>query len=36
MKVKKTMTPNVEYIAPTTTLEEAAHKMWDMDCGFFQ
>lgn len=34
MKVKDVMCKQVEYIVPTTTLEEAAKKMEALDCGF--
>lgn len=34
MNIKDVMTRNVEYIPSDTTLEEAAMKMRDLDCGF--
>jgi len=34
MKVRETMTRNVECVAPETTIEEAARKMKALDIGF--
>lgn len=34
MLVKEAMTENVTYIPSNTTLQEAAKRMHDMDCGF--
>lgn len=34
MDVKKVMTESCEFIAPDSTLEEAARKMRELDCGF--
>lgn len=34
MKVKDIMSENPTYIAPSTTLKEAAKKMESLDCGF--
>lgn len=33
MKVKNVMTTNVKTCSPDTTVAEAAHLMWDGDCG---
>jgi CBS domain-containing protein len=33
MKVKDIMTKDVQYCTPDTTLAEAAHLMWEADCG---
>jgi len=34
MKVKEVMTRGADYISVSTTLQEAARKMRDLDCGF--
>jgi predicted transcriptional regulator len=34
MKIKEIMCKNPEYILKNTTLEEAAKKMQQLDCGF--
>lgn len=34
MKVKEVMATNPRICAPETTAAEAAHLMWDADCGF--
>jgi CBS domain-containing protein len=34
MQVRELMTDKPQYIASSTTLEEAARKMRDLDCGF--
>ena len=34
MKINEAMSSHVRYIEPDTTLEEAARKMRELDCGF--